>query len=138
MTDNLSREVRSRVMASIRGKDTKPELLLWKNLDHRAFRRYPRISGRPDIGNVSRKIAVFVDGCFWHGCPVCYRAPRTRQEYWDGKLLRNRANDRKCNESLERQGYAVLRFWEHEVKQDPDEVARKIMGAWSARKNKHS
>lgn len=134
MTDNLSGETRSKVMASIRSKDTSPELLLWKYLDHRAFRRYPRVIGRPDFGNVSKRIAVFVDGCFWHGCPNCYKAPTTRKEYWENKLQRNRDNDKKVNYLLNGLGFKVLRFWEHEIRLDPEGTAMKARNSWSAQK----
>lgn len=130
MPDNLTLEKRSKVMASIKGKDTKPELLLWDLLDHRRFGRYPRIHGNPDIGNNSRKIAVFVDGCFWHGCPKCYKPPTTRPEYWSSKLKRNIENDRKVSKELAGDGYTVLRFWEHEVIADPSVCSEKVMEAF--------
>ncbi len=129
MPDNLALEMRRKVMASIKGKDTKPELALWNQLDHRRFRRYPSIKGNPDIGNKSRKIAIFVDGCFWHGCPICYRPPTTRPEYWARKLERNITHDNRVNNELRDDGYVVLRFWEHEVVSDPSGCFRKIMEA---------
>jgi DNA mismatch endonuclease (patch repair protein) len=119
-------EKRSKVMASIRGKDTKPELMLWKFVDHRRLRRYPRIPGNPDIGNRSRKIAIFVDGCFWHGCPICYKPPSTRPEYWSNKLKRNSANDERINNHLMISGFKVLRIWEHEVMKDAQACAQRI------------
>lgn len=138
MADNLSREKRSMVMASIRSTDTKPELLLWENLDHRVFRRYPQVPGHPDFGNISRKIALFVDGCFWHGCPACYRAPATRPEYWARKLQRNASNDRLQGEELRKRGFIVIWFWEHDVRRDPEGAARIAMEAWSTRKGRTS
>jgi DNA mismatch endonuclease (patch repair protein) len=126
MADNLSMEKRSMVMASIRGRDTKPEMMLWRELDHRILRKYPRLPGRPDIGCVSRKVAVFVDGCFWHGCPSCYKPPATRPEYWSNKLKRNLANDEKVNKNLKASGFKVLRFWEHEVLRDARACAEKV------------
>ena len=126
MSDNLSSEKRSKVMASIKGKGTKPEVLLWDELDHRIFNRYPRVQGNPDIGSTSRKIAIFVDGCFWHGCPICYKPPTTRTEYWSNKLKRNVANDERINNSLRISGFKVLRFWEHEVLKDARACAQKI------------
>lgn len=116
-------------MASIRSKDTEPELLLWENLDHRAFRRYPQIPGHPDFGNISRKIALFVDGCFWHGCPKCYRAPTTRPEYWARKLQRNFENDRKVDEILDKARFNVIRIWEHEILADALACASRVMEA---------
>ena len=126
MVDHLSPEKRKKVMSSIRSRDTKPELLLWEEVDHRSLRRYPKISGNPDIGNKSRKIAVFVDGCFWHGCPIWYKPPTTRTEYWSNKLKRNVANDERINNTLRISGFKVLRFWEHEVLKDARACVQKI------------
>lgn len=134
MVDNLSREKRSKVMASIRGRDTKPELMLWKELDHRILRKYPKIKGNPDFGNISIKIAVFVDGCFWHGCPKCYRTPTTRHEYWERKLQWNKVHDSMVAFSLADEGYTVMRFWEHDVVENPGKIAGRISEAWLARK----
>ncbi|MDG7037062.1 MAG: DUF559 domain-containing protein [Nitrososphaerota archaeon] len=106
-------------MASIRGRDTRPELLLWHYLDRRLLRRYPRLPGSPDFGSKKRRVAVFVDGCFWHGCPDCYRAPATRPAYWRAKLEGNRERDREADERLRAMGYTVVRLWEHEVLKDP-------------------
>jgi DNA mismatch endonuclease (patch repair protein) len=122
----LSMEKRSRVMSSIRGRDTKPEMMLWRELDHRVLRKHPRLPGRPDMGCISRKVAVFVDGCFWHGCPSCYKPPATRPEYWSNKLKRNLANDEKANKNLKASGFKVLRFWEHEVLRDARACAEKV------------
>ncbi|MCL4341228.1 MAG: very short patch repair endonuclease [Candidatus Thermoplasmatota archaeon] len=126
MSDNLSSEKRRKVMASIKGKDTRPEMLLWAQLDHRIFHRYPRIQGNPDIGCVSRKIAIFVDGCFWHGCPLCYRPPSTRPEYWSNKLKRNLENDERVNIILKMSGFKVLRYWEHEVLSDAEACVQRV------------
>ena len=127
MVDHLSPEKRKKVMSSIRNKDTRPELFLWEKVDHRSLRRYPKISGNPDMGNKSKKIAVFVDGCFWHGCPACYKAPATHAEYWEKKLLRNKNHDSLVTYSLGEEGYAVMRFWEHEVISDCVHCAEKVM-----------
>lgn len=126
MADNLSREKRSKVMASIHGKDTKPELILWEQFDHRRIRRYPPVAGRPDFGNISRKVAIFVDGCFWHGCPVCYKTPATRVEYWSNKLKRNIEHDAKVNKLLCDSGFKVIRLWEHEVLGDLPSCVSKV------------
>lgn len=129
MTDNLTPEKRKKVMCSIKSKNSKPELILWSVLDHRSFRRYPKITGRPDIGCQKRKIAIFVDGCFWHGCPNCYKPPTTRASYWAEKLERNTTNDRKVNELLGRKGFKVLRFWEHQIIEDIDSCLKDIREA---------
>lgn len=115
-------------MRSIKSKYTRPEMLLWDNMDHRIFRRQPDMKGNPDFGNKQRKIAIFVDGCFWHGCPRCYKPPSTRAEYWRNKLERNTKNDKNVTKSLVGDGYHVYRFWEHEVLSDPMACVRRIVG----------
>ncbi len=113
-------------MSSIKGKDTQPELKLWKDMDHRTFKRYPELPGRPDFGNKKRKIAIFVDGCFWHGCPSCYKPPSTRMKYWQDKLKGNQEHDLHVSLWLTSRGFRVVRFWEHEVLGDPKECARRL------------
>jgi DNA mismatch endonuclease (patch repair protein) len=77
-----------------------------------------RTQGNPDFGFPERRLAVFVDGCFWHGCPVCRRAPKSHTEFWTAKIERNRAKDRTTTQKLESAGVRVLRVWEHELKKD--------------------
>lgn len=80
-------------MSKIRGKDTKPELALRRSLwaAGARFRTHAQdLPGRPDIANRRAKVAVFVDGCFWHGCPRHFKAPKTRREFWIEKIARNR------------------------------------------------
>jgi DNA mismatch endonuclease (patch repair protein) len=135
LADNLSVEKRSKVMSSIKGRDTIPEMKLWKELDHRMIKKHPLISGNPDFGSKLKKIAVFVDGCFWHGCPRCYKLPSTRQEYWKMKLSRNKLRDLEVTSFLASKGYIVMRFWEHEIIKDAPSCAAKVLEAASSRKN---
>jgi DNA mismatch endonuclease (patch repair protein) len=105
-------------MARIRGRDTEPELILRRALwaDGERYRvNYKTPAGRPDIVFPGRRVAVFVDGCFWHGCPDHYVPPRTRVEFWARKLRTNVERDRRQTLQLEECGWRVLRFWEHEV-----------------------
>lgn len=126
MVHHLSPEKRKKVMSSIRSRDTKPELLLWEEVNHRSLRRYQKISGKTYIGKKSRKIALFVDGCFWHGCPICYRPSKTRTEYWSNKLKCTVSNDERFNNALRIAGFKVLKFWEHEVLKDAGAYVQKI------------
>lgn len=110
--------VRSEVMSRIRRRDTVPEILLRKalwaeGLRYRVDYRTPH--GRPDVVFLRSKVAIFVDGCFWHGCPDHYVRPRSRVEFWAEKLLTNVQRDRRQTLALESSGWRVLRFWEHEV-----------------------
>ncbi len=82
--------------------------------------------GKPDFVFPAERLAVFVDGCFWHGCPECSRPPRSNRDYWNGKLNRNKARDQDVNAELRRQGWRVARFWEHEVQENPYDVLESI------------
>jgi DNA mismatch endonuclease (patch repair protein) len=117
MVDIVSPQTRSRMMASIRGADTAPELLVRAYL-HRAGLRFHvhvrQLPGTPDIVFPNRKLAVFVHGCFWHrhvGCPYC-TTPATRPDFWARKFEANRARDRRNVEQLHQIGWAVLTVWE--------------------------
>ncbi len=87
------------------------------------------VPGCPDFVFDRLRLAVFVDGCFWHGCPSCHRPPSSNQEYWTRKVDRNRKRDRKNSRLLRAEQWGVLRIWEHELKRDPDAVMRKIRRA---------
>ncbi|MCB1077899.1 MAG: hypothetical protein KDM64_08750 [Verrucomicrobiae bacterium] len=78
----------------------------------------------------AERVALFVDGCFWHGCPKCYRRPKSNQAFWDEKIRKNTARDRAVNRELKRKGWIVVRVWEHELKA-PGKVAGKIRRALS-------
>jgi len=107
-------------MSVARRKDTKPELELRRLLHVRGLRYrvvYP-VPGRPrrsiDVAFTRTKLAVFVDGCFWHACPDHRTQPRANSDWWTAKLARNAARDQETNEHLAAIGWTVLRFWEHE------------------------
>lgn len=87
------------------------------------YRKHWKVFGRPDFAWPGRKIAVFVDGCFWHGCPQCYSRPKTNQRFWKGKLEANQGRDEKVNKVLSTAGWKVLRVWECRI-QDPAFTAR--------------
>ena len=127
MTDIFSRKKRSDVMSKIRSTGTKPELAVRELLDGRVFRYQPGIYGSPDFGNKTRKIAIFIDGCFWHTCPKCYRKPKSNIDFWEGKIRENRTRDRRVNRELHKRGFAVMRFWEHDVIKNPLVVTKKIL-----------
>jgi DNA mismatch endonuclease, patch repair protein len=117
-----STEGRSANMRAIRRTDTKPELALRRALHRMGYRfrkdhRLDLAAGkrvRPDIAFTARKVAVFVDGCFWHACPDHGSQPSVNQGYWAPKLLRNVARDRAADSALELAGWRVVRLWEHE------------------------
>jgi DNA mismatch endonuclease (patch repair protein) len=120
---------KSEQMARVRSKDTAPEIVLRKAL-WKAGRRYrlrlKLLPGTPDLAFVSQKIAVFVDGCFWHGCPEHYTSPVRNAEFWKRKVERNMRRDRKADQDLAELGWIAIRIWEHEISQDLDAVVAKI------------
>ncbi|WP_344857136.1 very short patch repair endonuclease [Amycolatopsis ultiminotia] len=113
-------EGRSRNMRANRRTDTKPEIALRKEL-HRLGYRYRKdfpivldgLRVRPDIVFTARKVAVFVDGCFWHVCPEHGRQPVSNEWYWTPKLQRNMERDRIATDALHDAGWQVVRVWEH-------------------------
>ena len=108
---------RQRCMSRIKGKNTKPELALRAALWEAGlrYRVHFRMKGNPDIVFPKRKVAVFVDGCFWHACPVHSHMPKSNGTYWKAKFVRNMERDERVNATLRAEGWTVLRFWEHEV-----------------------
>jgi DNA mismatch endonuclease Vsr len=93
----------------------------------RGWRRTIRVERtRPDFAFPRHQLAVFVDGCFWHGCPQCCRRPATNTLYWHTKLDRNIERDREQTERLEHAGWSVLRLWGHEVERDPKGCALRV------------
>lgn len=124
--DNLTKEKRSRIMSAIHSKDTIPELTLRKALWVEGYRfRIQYGKEKIDIAFPAKKVAVFVDGCFWHGCPIHYRPVGTNVAYWNKKLENNKIRDKKKTVQLEAQGWTVLRFWEHELS-EIETVVKKI------------
>ncbi|GAA5056969.1 very short patch repair endonuclease [Streptomyces similanensis] len=126
-----------RSMLGNRSRDTAPELLL-RSLVHAAGRRY-RVAAKPlpkmrrtaDMVFRPAKVAVFIDGCFWHGCPEHFVMPKTNQPYWEEKIGRNIQRDRDTDNRLAEAGWLVLRFWEH---LEPEACAATVIEAVAARR----
>lgn len=120
--DNINVERRSENMRRIRSKDTKPELIvrnLVRSLGFTGYRIHRKdILGKPDLAWVGRKLAIYVNGCFWHGhnCKEGSRIPKSRADYWTSKIERNRLRDFEQQATLESQGWRVLLIWECELK----------------------
>src|SRR4029077_2154399 len=117
--DPLSPRQRSAQMAKVRAKANRStDMRVAATLIRRGFRGWKRhcqdIPGCPDFYFVTARLAVFVDGCFWHGCPVCNRnLPHSRRRFWREKIKLNRRRDRKVKSILQSLGYRVIRIWEH-------------------------
>ena len=109
----------SRRMKATRRRDTGAEMRIRSALHQRGWRYRvdtrvePDVGGRPDLAFTRRRVAVFIDGCFWHGCPEHFTKPNTRSAWWAEKIAQNRARDRRTTVSLEARGWTVLRVWEH-------------------------
>jgi DNA mismatch endonuclease, patch repair protein len=124
MTDWLTRDQRSRNMASIRSKGNRTTEARFVTLLRRSrisgWRRHLNLPGKPDFVFKKMRLAIFIDGCFWHGCPRCYRLPEDNRPYWRKKVLSNRRRDSRNAQRLHRKGWALLRFWEHSLKTEKD------------------
>lgn len=120
MPKNLSAKSRSELMAKVKSKgnrSTEKKLVtILKSLKVNGWRRHTKLVGRPDFEFRDIRTVVFVDGCFWHGCPACHRLPKTNTDYWTKKVARNIERDNLVTNKLEIKGWRVLRIWEHELK----------------------
>jgi DNA mismatch endonuclease (patch repair protein) len=129
---------RSETMARIKGRNTKPEVILRGLLRARGLRLSSQAKspgGRADLGISGLKFALFVDGCFWHGCPEHYVRPRSSTEFWDKKLRQNVDRDRRQTLALDAAGWRVMRIWEHELREDPERVADAVQRSLNSRGN---
>jgi DNA mismatch endonuclease (patch repair protein) len=132
--DCFSPEQRSALMSRVRQKDTKPEVLLRKALWARGirYRKQQKVDGvRPDLVIKRFSLAIFVDGCFWHGCPTHYTSPASNATFWQNKIEKNRRRDQMNNQNLAAKGWTILRIWECEIETDLDRAVQKILDAIS-------
>jgi len=137
MADVLSPEQRRLNMSRIKGKDTKPEKRLRSALHARGwrFRLHCRdLPGSPDIVFRGLKVAIFVDGCFWHGCAAHSVKPQTNRTFWLNKIKANQARDRKAKAALLALGWTVVRIWEHDLKTDLRHTMKSLERVLSGRK----
>jgi DNA mismatch endonuclease, patch repair protein len=124
MSDVFTKEKRSNVMSRIRGhgnKDTELALMkLFRLHGITAWRRRQPVFGKPDFTFSAARLAVFVDGCFWHGCPKHFNKPKGNRAFWEKKFLANLSRDRRVGRVLRQEGWSVLRIWEHDLAKRPD------------------
>jgi DNA mismatch endonuclease, patch repair protein len=122
-------------MRRVRTRDTAPEVLLRQTLwaaGIRGWRLHPRkVIGKPDLAWIGRRLAVFVDGAFWHGHPDYYHGQSGA--FWDEKIARNRARDERVSAELSDAGWQVIRFWDFEVERDPESCAAQVQSALAAK-----
>lgn len=129
--DNLSQKQRRRCMKRVKNKNTKPEVLLRHTLWHagRRYRLNLKLFGKPDLVFTKQRLVVFVDGCFWHGCPACKNIPKTNYDFWQAKIFKNVNRDAEVTAVLQADQWRVLRFWEHEIKRELYRVVNEISAA---------
>lgn len=128
MTDTFSREERSRIMSRIRSKGNAATELSFIKIVRKykitGWRRGSKLFGKPDFVFPRERIAVFIDGDFWHGNPRKFRLPLSNLEYWTKKILSNKRRDRRVNSYLRKHGWKVLRFWQSSLRNEMAVVAR--------------
>ena len=112
---------RSKTMKAIKGKGNKTTEIKFRLALVRAGKKgwkmnQPDIIGKPDFYFPDKKLVIFIDGCFWHGCPKCGHIPKTNTEYWREKITRNKKRDKSTTRKLRYRNYKVIRIWEHELK----------------------
>lgn len=131
--DNVDKVTRSKVMSSIRSfgnRSTEIAMVrLLKECQLAGWRRHWPVRGRPDFVWPQARIAVFVDGCYWHCCPKHGKTPESNHEYWERKFRRNQARDKEVNRALRAKGWKVLRIWEHDIQAASKNIVRRIRWA---------
>lgn len=135
MADTHTKIQRSKNMASIRSignKSTEMALIsLFRRNNIIGWRRHIKEAvGRPDFIFPKQGLAIFVDGCFWHGCKKHCIMPKSNKKYWEPKIARNKMRDNTISRRYKAEGWRVLRIWEHEIKRDPVGVIRKVSFLW--------
>lgn len=128
MPDPVSRRQRSEIMSRVRSTNTKPELKVRSALHRRGLRyrlNYP-LPGKPDLVFVKAQVVVFIDSCFWHGCPHHLRKPKSNRDYWDAKIARNVERDAEVNAEYVHSDWLQLRYWEHDLNDDFDRCVSEI------------
>lgn len=135
MAERMTKEQRSYTMSRIRSSgNTSTELLLmqiFRKTGITGWRRKAALVGKPDFVFPKERIAVFADGCFWHGCSRCFKAPKSNRAYWKKKIDGNILRDKKVNAELRKAGWRVLRIMEHSIRDHPRTCIRRIIRALS-------
>lgn len=119
MADIWTKQKRSEVMSLIRSRGNKATELrlieIFREFGITGWRRNQPLLGKPDFTFRRERVVVFVDGCFWHGCPKCYKRPNSNQLFWNTKIANNRKRDRHVSRELCRVGWKVIRIWQHQL-----------------------
>lgn len=136
MTDNLNPSDRRKTMQAVKGRNTSLERKLFSMLARMGIKGWRKnaadVKGKPDVVFDKRRIVVFVDGCFWHGCPSCKgKTPDTNFEYWNQKVMKNKTRDTKTRRELTKERWRVVKIWEHEMRDRGSrrKITRRILTA---------
>lgn len=133
LMDTHSKKQRSYNMSRIKSRNTKPEIIFRKYVWSKGIRGYRvknKTIGKPDLYFSKKKIAVFIDGCFWHKCPKCFVKPKSNNEYWDDKIKGNIERDKQVTKELKESGVIVIRLWEHEIKENIEKSFEKLLNKY--------
>ena len=129
MADRITKEQRSRIMSLIKSVNTSLEINFKKLLSRnkiKGFRKNPKMLGNPDFASAKKKIVIFVDGDFWHGYNWKKLGKIPPKKYWQKKIDKNIQRDERYTKQLRKDGWNVLRFWEHELKKNPEKCLSKV------------
>ena len=128
MSDSFSKRKRSEIMRAIRSKGTKIETKFANTLRKNKLkfkRNEKRLYGKPDFVFKNTNLALFIDSCFWHGCPYHCRMPKSNKSYWNAKIKNNKLRDKEIVKWYKKHGWKVLRFWEHSLNKDMQKCINK-------------
>ena len=134
MADIFSKEKRSWVMSRIRGTNTKIDIKMKKMLKNSGykFEMYPKMYGNPDFVHRRKKIVIYCDGDFWHGYKY-HEKKKPSKKFWRDKIETNMKRDERYTRKLRRDGWSVLRFWEHDIEKNPEKCSRRILKKFKER-----
>lgn len=129
----ITKTERSRIMGAIKSKDSEVEIkfrkVLWKT-GIRYRKNVERYFGKPDILLKKHKTVIFIDSCFWHGCRHHGKLPKFHRSFWKAKIERNKQRDKEVRSYYKKKGWKIIRFWEHQIKKNPDEAVEEIKKAF--------
>lgn len=141
MADIYSRSKRSQIMSSVRSTGNRSTELAairyFREQGLSGWRRHLDLSGTPDFCFPDAKVAVFVDGCFWHGCPKHYKAPKTNKRFWRERVEKNIRRDRRVDRQLRKAGWSIIRIWEHELRNPSGRLESRLRRALARRSHKN-
>ena len=128
--DRHTKEQRHKNMQAVKGKNTKLEnkviTYLWQH-GYRFRKNVKDLEGKPDIAIKKYKMVIFIDSCFWHKCPIHYKAPTTNVEFWENKIAGNQKRDEQVTKYYQSKEWNILRIWEHELKDNFEKIMHKVI-----------